>query len=128
MRSKEKTLLFKIAEKFAPEENILKAIVYGSRVRGDFHENSDLDILVLIKNKNSRLRSKIIDIIYEYELMNDISISVCIFSQQRWNINEKMGSLYLKSIKKEGIIFYDVKHKRKIRSLKISPGKSRKAS
>jgi predicted nucleotidyltransferase len=120
MFTKEKDILHKIAEKFAVDRRILKAIVYGSRVRGDFRGDSDFDVMIIVDKKSRELKDKIIDIFYAYELATDMPFSLTIRSQDELNYNEKLGSPFFERIKKEGITFYDSQQRREEDTLKVS--------
>ncbi len=61
-------------------------ILYGSYVRGDYHENSDLDLLVLLdKDHLTRTDQKRIKYpLYDIEFETGIIISPIIFSKKDW--------------------------------------------
>lgn len=116
---KEKEILSKIAGVLSNESSILKIIAYGSRVRGDFKESSDLDIFVLVDKKTTYIKNKIIDTFYEYEMKFDIPFSVSIFSKKDFEFNDALGSPFIKSIKEEGIVIYDAQYRREEVPFKI---------
>ena len=120
MFKREKDILQEIAGELSADTRILKAVVYGSRVRGDFRGDSDLDALIIVDKKSRELKAKIVDIFYTYELATDISFSLTIRSQEELKFNEKLGSSFFESIKKEGIIFYDSGQRREEDALKVS--------
>lgn len=120
MFTKEKDILQKITGKLSSDRRILKAIAYGSRVRGDFRGDSDLDVLIIVDKKSRELKDKIVDIFYTYELATDISFSLIIRSQEELKFNEKLGSPFFESIQKGGITFYDSQQKREEDALKVS--------
>ncbi len=91
-----------------------------SRARGDFRGDSDFDVLIVVDEKSRELKNKIIDIFYMYELATDISFSLTIRSQEELKFHERLGSPFLNSIKKEGIIFYDSRQRREEDALKVS--------
>ncbi len=107
MFAKERNILSKIAETLSSEPAILKIIAYGSRVRGDFREDSDLDVFVLVHKKNVSIKNKIIGVFYDFELRSDIPFSVVIQSKEEFDFNAALGSPFIKSIHEEGTIIYD---------------------
>lgn len=107
MFKKEKDILKAIVKELSPDKRILKVIVYGSRVRGDYRGTSDLDMLVLVDKKDRSIKNKILSIVYSYELQTDISFAVTIFSLEELEFNKKLGSPFIESIRKEGITIYD---------------------
>ena len=91
-----------ITSKVSPE----KIVLFGSYARGDNRQNSDIDILILIKNlKNER---KITGALYKALLNEDISVSVDFFAMDydKYNVlKNKIGYIY-KTIENEGHILY----------------------
>lgn len=120
MFKKEADLLKEISEKLSADDTISKAIAYGSRIRGDFRSDSDLDIIVIVDKKDRGVRDKILDIFYSYELERDISFSIAIFSLEEWEFNERLGSPLIENIKREGMVFHDTEYRREKDALKIS--------
>jgi predicted nucleotidyltransferase len=84
--------------------HIKKIILYGSKARGDFAEDSDLDLLFVTDTQLSRsLKNQIIDVIYNHELKNDIVISAIFISE--YTFNNKV-STFLRKVKREGIVLW----------------------
>jgi len=82
----------------------IKIIFYGSKVRGDFDEESDIDILVVVPKLTKDLKYKIIDIATEIELKYNVILGIVIISEEKYKkSNVFKGSLYYKNIKKEGL-------------------------
>ena len=87
MLKKERDILREISEKLSDNERVLKIIAYGSRVRGDYRGDSDLDILVVVDKKDKALKDKILGIFYSYELETDIPFSATILSLEELEFN-----------------------------------------
>jgi predicted nucleotidyltransferase len=85
-------------------DNLVKVILYGSKARGDSTEDSDIDIMVVLKNfdKWENEFNKIFDIVYEVETKYDyeVLISFIIKSQIEFNISNMPLML---NVKDEGI-------------------------
>jgi predicted nucleotidyltransferase len=78
--------------------------IFGSKVRGDFDEESDLDILILLPFEvSNEMRRSIINIIFEINLQFDTNISGLIMSEKEWQ--SKMLSILPihEEIEKEGV-------------------------
>jgi len=84
--------------------HIKRIIIYGSKTRGDFSEDSDIDLLFITETELSRsLKYQILDRIYNYELKNDIVISALFITESDFN---KKVNPFLRQVKKEGIILW----------------------
>lgn len=80
-----------------------KVILFGSRARGDFKNNSDWDFLILTSvNSDENFKSKIREVLIDTELEAEQVISTLIYSQQNWK-NYKSTTLY-KNITSDGVI------------------------
>lgn len=106
MFKRERDALESILKKLSTDRRIIKVIVYGSRVRGDFRGDSDLDVLVVVDKKSKDIKDKVINLFYSYELETDISFSVVVLSLEELRFNEKIGSPFIKSIEREGVVLY----------------------
>ena len=60
-------------------------ILFGSRARGDYREDSDWDILVLTSREfGHQLKRKIRDDIYDVELEYTQAVSTLIYDKEQW--------------------------------------------
>ena len=91
-----------ITSKIKPE----KIVLFGSYARGENRENSDIDILIIVKNlENER---KITGLLYKELLNNSIPIPIDFLAidYEKYNkLKDKIGYIY-KTIEKEGKILY----------------------
>jgi predicted nucleotidyltransferase len=80
-------------------------ILYGSYARGDYSEDSDLDLLVLVdKDKVTRLDQKRIKYpLYDIEFETGTIISPVIFSKKDWELNHRITPFY-ENVRREGKI------------------------
>ena len=72
-----KDIIFEVAKKYGVE--IDRVILFGSRARGDFREDSDWDILVITKNKLDKTTklsfiSKVIESLLDYDIDSEIIV------------------------------------------------------
>lgn len=83
---------------------IKKLILYGSKAKGGSLEGSDIDILFITEDNIDRsTRFEISDIIYNYEVSNDVVISAIFVSEA--DFIERV-STFLMRVKKEGIVIW----------------------
>lgn len=77
-------------------------ILFGSRARGDYHDESDWDFLILVEDENEReIWKKIRKKLYETELKTDEIFSSIVHSKNNWQ-NYKL-SLFYREVQKDGI-------------------------
>jgi predicted nucleotidyltransferase len=71
-----------LIRRFDPE----KLIIFGSTARGDFDDESDIDLLVITKWPYSRSeRHQITDIVFEVNLKYGTNISSTVVDHQSWS-------------------------------------------
>lgn len=102
----------KIIEQFVKEvhkvlgNRVKKIILYGSYARGDYHKNSDVDIMILTDLNEKEIeeyRDKISDIAFELELKNNIIISPVIKNIEKYNAKINIIPFYA-NVQKEGVV------------------------
>ena len=88
--------------------HLRKVILYGSYARGDFEQNSDVDIMILLDVSESDLKSysqKLFYMTYDFNLDNDLDIKPIAKSEAhfiKWIENYP----FYANIHKEGVILY----------------------
>ncbi len=79
------TILNEIKQAVVSVDPGAEVILFGSRARGDYHEESDWDVLVLTDNAvNDKFRLKIIEAVLDVQLMNRVSINPLIRNRENW--------------------------------------------
>lgn len=83
-----------------------EAVIYGSYARGDYDEESDIDIAVFTSRKAEEfylLINKISEITFEYNVKYDIVFSPVF--QNKFDFNRMLKVVpYFQSIQREGIL------------------------
>ena len=65
-------------------DNIKKIILFGSRARGDFHEGSDYDFVIVVERKDKNVREKISDVAVEFlDRYDELSANI-VFDEHEW--------------------------------------------
>lgn len=81
-----------------------RIILYGSYARGDYHADSDIDLLIVLKDRSLSRWKEINDLVaLKYDLMidNDILFSTKVISETDYN--NKPNAIY-HFIRSEGIV------------------------
>jgi len=95
-------IIEKLKEKFI--DSIVSVYVFGSRVRGDYDEWSDFDVLIVVKNKTPKLEAEIIDILVDEEMESGILFSPVIKDIRVFEMERKYNTPFYKNIMKEGVL------------------------
>lgn len=83
--------------------NLIDIKFFGSKLRADFNDDSDIDILIILKSKTLEIERNIAKIWIENELTFFAGISYVIFSEYQYKMNLSLNSPFTESINKEGI-------------------------
>ncbi len=85
------------------KENLVDIILYGSYARGDYNENSDIDLLVVLKSIETagKETDKIVDAIYDINLKYNTLISVVPVSYDDY---KSINSPLLLNVRQEGVL------------------------
>ena len=86
-------------------ERLKKIILYGSYARGDYRDNSDIDIMFLTDlnfEEIEKYRDEISDIAYDIELENNVIISPVIKNIDKYNSRVNIVPFYM-NIQREGV-------------------------
>lgn len=66
-------------------DRLIQFILFGSRARGDYGEESDIDVAVIVKDLGRDEKINILDEIAEVELDHLMPVSAFIISQEEYN-------------------------------------------
>ena len=85
-------------------DEVLSIRLFGSKMRGDFHEDSDIDIFVLVREKTLDVRRKVSNLAADYIFDYDIPLSIALYDLFEYKKNKELGSFFFESVGKEGIL------------------------
>ena len=87
-------------------KSLKKVILYGSYARGDYRENSDIDIMVLTTLTDEEIRqikTTIYDVAFDFQMEYGVDISVVIKNEAHFNY--WLGALpFYDNVQKEGVV------------------------
>ena len=90
-------------------DRLSKIIVYGSYARGDYRDNSDVDVMVLVKMSDDEIRSvknDIYDLAFDIQMDTGIDISLVIKNEDQYEYWSDTLPFY-RNVKKEGVVVVD---------------------
>lgn len=65
-------------------EAIQSVSLFGSKARGDWAQDSDVDILLVVAGDDRQIRREMIHLLSEVELKYDVLLDVRVISAERW--------------------------------------------
>ena len=85
--------------------HIRELILYGSRVRGDAADDSDLDLVALVDEKTPELEYVLDEIAYNVMWDRDFKpmISLKVFTEDRFRAAAAKGFSFYRNVMREGI-------------------------
>lgn len=87
-------------------DKLTKIIVYGSYARGDYRENSDVDIMILTKLSEEEIRAiknDIYDLAFEVEMSTGIELSPIIKNEEQYEYWVDILPFY-RNVRDEGVV------------------------
>lgn len=84
-------------------EDVLELRLFGSKARGDYHKESDVDILVVISSlnddKKDRIYDAVLDILHKY----GVYLSVHIYSQEEFNSLNLIPTVFMQLVQRDAV-------------------------
>lgn len=81
-------------------DNLLDLRLFGSKARGDFDAESDIDILLIVREKNFDMRYAVCSIAGDMLLEYGANIAPKFMTDKEFGLNR--GTLFYESVEKEG--------------------------
>lgn len=85
---------------------LTKVILYGSYARGDYRENSDLDVMILTTLTEDEIEQKeneVYNLAFDFQIEYGIDISVIVKNEEHFNY--WLGALpFYNNVQKEGVV------------------------
>lgn len=77
-------------------------ILFGSKARGDSGPASDLDVLLLVQDRNVLDRDPIYDFVLDAELEHGVDISLSVYNADDFDRLAAMGAPFAANVVREG--------------------------
>ena len=84
-------------------DRLIKMVLYGSRARGDFGENSDTDIAIVIRGLSPEMKRRMLSRVADIEFEYLRSLSTLILSEEDFLLLKKRERRIAIDIDNEGI-------------------------
>ena len=82
---------------------LIRVVLFGSKVRGDATRESDIDVLVVICSEGWRLGDEIRSLGYALELEHGVVLSIQVMSERHYEELRLCGSQFFKAVEREGV-------------------------
>lgn len=103
-------LLHLLKEELVEEfgEGLKEVILFGSYAREDFSVESDLDLLVVLKELTRETEQRLLEIVHDIESRADFNfiISTIVFDEEGYQMRKGKGSLFLDTAEEEGMVLW----------------------
>jgi len=104
LKDNEKKALLELKERILKKFPDAEIILYGSKARGDYDEESDIDVLVLFDREvNTTLEDEIFHISYETGLQYDVVFGIIVENKDFWKSSLAQAMPLHWNIDKEGL-------------------------
>lgn len=80
-----------------------RMLIYGSKARGEDHPDSDLDVLLIVKNEANHLKRPLRRIGYELAATSDAVPSILAYTQDEWDSRRASGSPFQRAVERDAV-------------------------
>ena len=84
-------------------EAVKEMLIYGSKARGQAHADSDLDVLLVVKNDAAALKRDLRWIGYLLAAKTDVLPSILAYTEEEWESRRRSGSTFRKAVERDGV-------------------------
>lgn len=78
-------------------------LIYGSKARGQAHPDSDLDVLLIVKDDAAALKRDLRWIGYLLAAKTDVLPSILAYTEDEWERRRRSGSTFRKAVERDGV-------------------------
>mgnify|MGYP001222825363 CR=1 FL=1 len=82
---------------------VMSVRLFGSKARGDYDADSDLDVMVLVTQDDWRLARSISFLAADISLANDVLLAPKVVSLKRWDFLNREGFAIARNVQREGL-------------------------
>ena len=84
-------------------DNLMSLRLFGSRARGEGTDESDLDVLVVLREKDRSICRRIVEEALETDLVYDTNLAPTILSAEEYQQNREYQTPFYRSVERESL-------------------------
>jgi len=89
--------------KNALNNNLFDLKLYGSKSTGKFHDESDIDVLIVVNQRDEEVMNLISDILLDLELKYASNISPVVLTTTEFLKNQQHQTLFYHEVSRDGV-------------------------
>ncbi len=82
---------------------VVRMLVYGSKARGESHPDSDVDVLLIVKNDADTLKRPLRDMGYELAATSDAVPSILAYTEDEWRERNEKGYPFQRAVERDAV-------------------------
>jgi predicted nucleotidyltransferase len=82
---------------------VQEMLIYGSKARGQARAESDLDVLLVVKNQARGLKRDLRRIGYLLAAKADVLPSILAYTQEEWESRKRSGSTFRQAVERDAV-------------------------
>jgi predicted nucleotidyltransferase len=82
---------------------VVRMLIYGSKARGEAHPDSDVDVLLIVKNEAKPLKRLLRRIGYELAATSDAVPSILAYTEDEWESRKHSGSPFHQTVERDAV-------------------------
>jgi|SRR5712692_7791651 predicted nucleotidyltransferase len=82
---------------------VQEILIYGSKARGQAHAESDLDVLLILKNEAATRKRELRRIGYMLAATTDVLPSIFAYTQGEWESRKRSGSTFRQAVDRDAV-------------------------
>ncbi|SFG61597.1 Nucleotidyltransferase domain-containing protein [Desulfotomaculum arcticum] len=89
--------------KNALNKNLFDLKLFGSKSTGKFHDESDIDVLIVVKHRDEEVMNSISDILLDIELKYAAKVSPIVLTTAEFLKNQQHQTLFYHEVSRDGV-------------------------